>query len=412
MGWRLPLLISRRRKHPTPSVSAIASAHILLTYLYLLCRVLNSYHPFLLFLFSLKMAELPSNEKSWLKRVQGTSFETKTIHSFESSASGSKIALPQFLLLRVLWVKNPATKLSDSSEYGKWGISKKHIEAARNHLREVSDWEQYKSTFSNNLAWHQKTGFLSLGTFSLVRLYQLNSRSINTAHDVFVPKLDFSPRKTRSQASAGRAQAKDGSPVTPTRSKKNAMSPNDPNPLHDVKISLDDLFDDLSIDEDEEKSPESDLHMSPFSPPSGDLAHDLKSISDEQIVNMALLLYLQALLINFCGIGADWTPERRALIVKKKDGQKVYEARVDGFLRYQGDQNNPILAIVEVKPCIRDINPSLDSIRMQEGAQMAAWICQHPPSLSELTSDRTFRWVLSPRRVFLLLGENKRGSIY
>jgi hypothetical protein len=33
---------------------------------------------------------------------------------------------------------------------------------------------------------------------------------------------------------------------------------------------------------------------------------------------------LQALLINIRGIGADWTPERRALIVKKKDGQKVY----------------------------------------------------------------------------------------
>jgi hypothetical protein len=130
--------------------------------------------------------------------------------------------------------------------------------------------------------------------------------------------------------------------------------------------------------------------MSPLSPPSSDLAHALKSISDEQIINMALLLYLQALLINVRGIGADWTPERRALIVKKKDGQKVYEARVDGFLRYQSDKSDPIMAIVEVKPCIRDINPNSDPIRMQEGAQMAAWICQHPPPPSQLTPGRTF----------------------
>lgn len=76
-------------------------------------------------------------------------------------------------------------------------------------------------------------------------------------------------------------------------------------------------------------------------------------------MNMALLLYLQALPINFCGIGADWTPERRALIVKKKDGHKVREARVDGFLRYQGDKDNPITAIVEVKPC-KERNHRLD----------------------------------------------------
>ncbi|CAG8885914.1 unnamed protein product [Penicillium egyptiacum] len=100
--------------------------------------------------------------------------------------------------------------------------------------------------------------------------------------------------------------------------------------------------------------------MSDLSPPSMDLAHELKSISDEQIVNMALLLYLQALLVNTCGIGADWTPERRALIVKNKERQKVYEARVDGFLRYQRDESNPIMAIVEVKPCIHPKDPSSD----------------------------------------------------
>lgn len=326
------------------------------------------------------MPKLPRNEKVWVELTAGKSFENKTIHSFESPDSGSKITLPQFLLLRVLWIKQKAATLSKSSEYGRWGILKEHLETARRHLENLPDWERYKSTFCNNLAWHQKTGYLSLGTFSLVRLYQLNSQNIEKNDNGFTPKLAFSPRKTRSQRSAGGTQGNDSIPVTPTRSQRSNL-------LRDAESALGGLC----LDDDEATSPERDIHISPFSRPSADLPHNLQSISDEQIVNMALLLYLQALLINFRGIGADWTPERRALIVKNKNGQKAYEARVDGFLRYQNDAGNPIMAIVEVKPCIRDISPSTDSIRMQEGAQMAAWICQHPPPLSELSSDRKFR---------------------
>lgn len=330
------------------------------------------------------MLKLPTNEKGWVELTAGNNFENKTIHSFESPDSGSKITLPQFLLLRVLWVKQKAATLSKPSEYGRWGISKEHLETAQRHLENLPDWERYKSTFCNNLAWHQRTGYLSLGTFSLVRLYQLNSQEIKKNDNGFTPKLEFSPRKTRGQRSAGRAQENDHIPVTPTRSQKIK-------PVHDAESALGGLSLDDDDDDDDISSPERDIHISPFSPPSADLPHNLQNISDEQIVNMALLLYLQALLINFRGIGADWTPERRALFVKNKNGQKVYEARVDGFLRYQNDLNNPIMAIVEVKPCIRDAYPSTDPIRIQEAAQMAAWICQHPPPLSELSSEQKFR---------------------
>lgn len=164
-------------------------------------------------------------------------------------------------------------------------------------------------------------------------------------------------------------------------------------------LSIDDDDESLETSDDDE-SPETEDYISPFSPPTGDLGHAFKSISDEQIVNTALLLYLEALLINFVGIQADWTPERHALVVKRYNGQKVYEARLDGFLRYQRDQNNPIMAIVEVKPFSRDTDPD-DSTRKQESAQMAAWICQHPPTPAELTSGSKFRYVIS-------LGENKR----
>ncbi|KXG51572.1 uncharacterized protein PGRI_089650 [Penicillium griseofulvum] len=335
------------------------------------------------------MAFLPDSQRSWLKRIETAKLQTtKTIHSFESAASGSKITLQQFLLLRVLWVKNEANELSDLSKLSKWNIPQQNIEAARKHLKALPNWVQYISTISKNLSWHQEKGFSSLGTFSLVRLYQLNSKSLDISQRLFIPKLEFSPMRTRSHGLAGSAQARDGNPVTPTRSKKKATA-SDYSSLVDEATAD---FEGIHIDDDE--SPESLLHISPFSPPTGDLGPAFKSISDEQIVNTALLLYLQALLINICEIGADWTPERRALVVKKKDGQKVYEARVDGFLRYQHDENSPIMAIVEVKPSIREQTLETDAIRMQEGAQMAAWISQHPPTPSELTPGGIFSRLL------------------
>ena len=220
---------------------------------------------------------------------------------------------------------------------------------------------------------------------------------------MFIPKLDFSSIRTRSQTSASRAQERDD-PVTPTNSPKNARA-------HKVSSLADEAdfdFKGLSIDDDDEVP--NQLYISPFTPLTGELSHAFKSISDEQIINMALLLYLQALLIHFYGIGADWTPERRALIVRKNDGQKVYEARVDGFLRYQRDEKTPIMAIVEVKPSTRDPEIGVNPTRMQESAQMAAWICQHPPTLSELTSRGIFRYVISVCKVFLPLGKSKRGE--
>ncbi|KAJ5420187.1 hypothetical protein N7465_002706 [Penicillium sp. CMV-2018d] len=216
--------------------------------------------------------------------------------------------------------------------------------------------------------------------------------------------------KTRSQSQAGRAQPRDVNPVTPTRSQKRARVPDGSSSVNDTSFGLGDLSihdDDESPEtSDDDETPETGIHISPFSPPTGDLSHAFKSISDEQIVNTALLLYLEALLINFGGIQADWTPERRALVVKRHNGQKVYEARVDGFLRYQRDRNNPIMAIVEVKPFPRDTDPN-DSIRMQESAQMAAWICQHPPTPAELTSGSKFRCLHSR-----LLVSQDRHHIY
>ncbi|KAJ5725321.1 uncharacterized protein N7483_006678 [Penicillium malachiteum] len=88
---------------------------------------------------------------------------------------------------------------------------------------------------------------------------------------------------------------------------------------------------------------------------------------DEQIVNTALLLFLNALTIHFREITSTWTLHRKAFIAKFK--QAEYEARTDGYLHdYSG---NPKI-LLEVKPVKRKEKQTF--IQMQEGAQMVAWI--------------------------------------
>ncbi|PNP78328.1 hypothetical protein FNYG_08274 [Fusarium nygamai] len=59
---------------------------------------------------------------------------------------------------------------------------------------------------------------------------------------------------------------------------------------------------------------------------------------------------------------------------------RCMKARVDGLLRVK----DRTCAIVEVKPFIRyGSEKTLDKIRMQETAQMAAWIAQDPPVLKK-----------------------------
>lgn len=66
------------------------------------------------------------------------------------------------------------------------------------------------------------------------------------------------------------------------------------------------------------ETPSRKVHISPQFPLTGDFAWSLKDISDEQVVNKALLVYLDAIAIHCPLVKADWTLERRAFIVKDR----------------------------------------------------------------------------------------------
>ena len=64
----------------------------------------------------------------------------------------------------------------------------------------------------------------------------------------------------------------------------------------------------------------------------------------------------------------------------------MFDARVDGVLRKK--RGNEVKAIVEVKPYLP--TPNIEAIRMQEAAQMAAWICNYPPdNVNEMRNNQT-----------------------
>lgn len=99
---------------------------------------------------------------------------------------------------------------------------------------------------------------------------------------------------------------------------------------------------------------------------------------DEQIINTALILFLTAITIHYAEVKGHWSLSRQAFCVANEFKGKVYEARVDGIPRTGRDRE--VKAIIEVKPFLRSKDDTIhDAIRIQEAAQMVAWISTHPP---------------------------------
>ena len=93
---------------------------------------------------------------------------------------------------------------------------------------------------------------------------------------------------------------------------------------------------------------------------------------DEQIVNIALLVFLNALTMHFdISQRWKWTPHRKGFVPQFRDGS--FHAHTDGYLH---DEQETPYALIEVKPVVRAGKQNL--IQMQESAQMVGWIMSEP----------------------------------
>lgn len=141
--------------------------------------------------------------------------------------------------------------------------------------------------------------------------------------------------------------------ILETPSRSSAQAPSTP--------VLEELDESVLYDEDA---------LSPFEPISP-VPKDLQNVlypptRDEQIVNTALINFLDALTIHF-SFSSNWTLHRKAFTATFDDAR--FEARTDGYL---DDAYGSPSVIIEVKPMIRE--RKLVAIQMQESAQMVAWL--------------------------------------
>ncbi|KAE8155000.1 hypothetical protein BDV25DRAFT_146823 [Aspergillus avenaceus] len=117
-----------------------------------------------------------------------------------------------------------------------------------------------------------------------------------------------------------------------------------------------------------------DAGDSPFhSPGPVEITHLMyPQTKDEQIVNTALVDFLNALTMHFPQAN-DWTLHRKSF--KAAFQHASFEARTDGYLEDDGSSDR-VRALIEVKPMLRE--KKRNPICMQEAAQMVAWIKSDP----------------------------------
>ncbi|KAB8275716.1 hypothetical protein BDV30DRAFT_207286 [Aspergillus minisclerotigenes] len=124
------------------------------------------------------------------------------------------------------------------------------------------------------------------------------------------------------------------------------------------------------------------MKISPYSPAAKEASIRLARTDDEETVVFSLLNFLNAISLHFEG-SLRWTPHR--VRFKFESGGAAFQARTDGYLKDHRTGN--VIGIVGVRAGLRS---SEKSIRMQESAEMVAWIT----SLSHAPKDLPGRSVL------------------
>lgn len=285
--------------------------------------------------------KLPQKFSEWEKETITMGLRDQTVHGAKL-VSASKIGYEVFILFQILWIRYRSTDNLHSLLPGieKW------IKKADTMLKSYQSWDAYCRGFDGRN--------LNEGTFAIARYYQLE---VVKTEDKAEPEDLVTPIAHRTRAHATMDQRITKSHLqTPTKSTGDVE-------MMDVE-EFDSDEDEIDIDETPEIPSSSPFR--PVTPVSKELANVLYPPSlDEQIVNCALVIFLNALTVHF-NIASNWTLHRKAF--KAVFGDASFEARTDGYLNHAGQPK----VILEVKPASRYAKESL--IQMQESAQMVAWI--------------------------------------
>lgn len=304
------------------------------------------------------MQVLPKTVAQWERYATSAGVDKVSIHNRVLWDSASKIGDQQFLVLRAIWpeIKNKKSGLLRSGNL----VSPQIIKDAAELLLKVDGWLKYLDLLGQKVDSLLSSGFKGLGAFTLVLKNQLVIEDIDVNNASFTWKIDYTPILKRLRPLQHRTHPQD----SPTELTKRFQGLH----LTTPKTSLVDEFDEFDTEVKDE--------IVVSSPEWSEGVNSARAI-DEQIVNAALYLFLDAITLHQPNLKVEWSLYRQPFILTDKDGNKVFEARVDGVLKIHGG-GKEVLAIIEVKP-FRRINSKPARLgKMQETAQMAAWINNYP----------------------------------
>lgn len=297
---------------------------------------------------------LPSNLNQWNTEARNHGVSDTSIHDLLDFDSASKIGPRQYYSLRVLWVVAP--KLPDASFLDLSQDDPNYRKASDFLSNKSQSWKDYLKDIKDKPGLSSANKAQDIGAFSNVRYYQLHVDPSTTASsstpdkDMESVPSKFSRRYPPSAIPASTTSMTQTTPLKGQQSIESRFFSDFNTPFNDNSL--------LSVDSFKPPTPQTPATPRTTAP-----------AEDEQIVNVALVLWLQTLTMFHTGVqegGLKWSMKRLKLDFD------TWEARTDGCLR----RKQEIKAILEVKPFVRQ--KCLDLIQEQETAQMCAWIRNFP----------------------------------
>lgn len=350
-------------------------------------------------------AELPDSAQSWAAAASHYGVHNGWI---TASSSGSEFKYAEFLMLRAYWPSKIIPTRDLSSESWMDGTLRGNLGAAKLFLNRSSDFKSYLASLDPGRTRGLSKSSVNVGgVYALARYYQfLSAQEKATSESVVsTPKVAMFTRSRARQYYMKQQQ------TTPTKAGRPTTSPS-ASPKED---NLDDFIDGMQGLKIGSHTPttggsptsSSGNYLSPQTPLQSWGSSSAEAVEDEQIINTALILFLNALTLLCPEVTDHWSLFRRPFTYCSPTGEKVYEARVDGLLRSSTADSDGTEAriIVEVKPCYRCVARKQGSkshvpkpqIRMQETAQMVAWIYESHKSAryprGQTSQNQRYRYV-------------------
>ncbi|KAJ0420266.1 hypothetical protein BJY00DRAFT_313205 [Aspergillus carlsbadensis] len=329
-------------------------------------------------------ARLPPNAGDWGKRAIAKKVDTLSLHSGDL-ASGSKVEEKQYLLFRVLWrIQKKRSEVWTQLNIGNYEKD------AHAFLAGYESWAHYHEGVSFNIDMANVRN----STMTLALEFQRQAAATpdgEVTSDVVFTGTPVAKR-TRRQLEAKMKAVQIKEPTTPTPQRLIGSVPEYPNDENEGSTPR------------PTPSPETPEINTPGPP-------DIRKIldyqtKDEQIVNTALIAFLTSLTLH-SSLNVGWSLDRLQLKARFEDSH--FEARTDGYLQDKGP-NGKVRALIEVKAATRASKGKV--IRMQEAAQMVAWIKHYPEPDTRLNwPGRRFHVSQDRDRIYIIVAEYKKGYL-